>query len=124
LIITIGHNYNYRAPLRQSRSTNKYDRSSIKSTLDVISELPKRPVQSYESDFGRVAGCVPAERRQCRHSRRWAATDDEKRSWSWSDMLFWTVRLRSCLSGCSWRRRGFDQASSCAPVASRAMKYA
>jgi len=39
-------------------------------------------------------------------------------------MLFWIVRLRSGLSGCSCRRRGFDQASSCAPVASRAMKNA
>jgi len=39
-------------------------------------------------------------------------------------MLFWIVRLRSGLSGCSRRRRGFDQASSCTPVASRAMKNA
>jgi len=39
-------------------------------------------------------------------------------------MLFWVVRLRYGLSGCAKRRRGFDKASSCAPVASRAMKNA
>jgi len=72
-----------------------------------MSQLPKHPVRSYESDFDRVAGCVPAKRRQCRHRRRWAATDGEHRSWSWRDMSFWIVRLRSGLSGCSWRRRGF-----------------
>jgi len=39
-------------------------------------------------------------------------------------MLFWVVRLRSGLSGRAKRRRGFDKASSCAPVASRAIKNA
>jgi len=120
----MGHDYNHWAPLRHGKSTHKYDRSPIKSTLDVISQLLKHPVQSYESDFGRVAGCVPVDRRQCRHRCRWAATDCEKRSWSRSDMLCWIVRLRSGLSGCSWQRRGFDKASSCAPVSSRAMKNA
>jgi len=48
MIIIIGHDYNHWAPLQQSRSTHKYDRSPIKSTLDVMSQLPKHPVQSYE----------------------------------------------------------------------------
>ena len=39
-------------------------------------------------------------------------------------MFFWMVRLRSGLSCCSKRGRGFDQVSSCAPVAARAMKIA
>jgi len=70
LIIIIGHDYNYCALLQQSRSTLKYDRSPMESTFDVTSQLTSPPVQSYERDFGRVAGYVPAERRQCRNRRR------------------------------------------------------
>jgi len=89
LVIVISHDYDHCAPLRQSRSTRKYDESRIKSTLDVRSQLTKHPVQSYECDFSRVAGCVLAERRQCQHRRRWAATFGEKRLWGWSEILFW-----------------------------------
>jgi len=107
-LIIIGRDYNHLAPVQHSRSTHKYVTSPIKSTSDVISQLTKHPVRSYECDFGGVAGCVPDKRRQCQHRRCWAATDGEKRRWGWSDMLFWIVRLRSGLRGCSKRRRSFD----------------